>query len=112
MGRLHDFSGIGEFYRSFTRSSCIGSSEAEIGFSFSQLGQQAACSLVGRPHFSDREIEESPSDTLEIGVPMGDLGRHTKIGPDGLPVFTHRTEVFLIVSLYALELNKPLKLLD
>ena len=32
---------------------------------------------------------------------MGDLGRHTEIGPDGLPVLTHRTEVFLVVSPYA-----------
>ena len=113
MGRLHDFSGIGGFYQSFTRSSCIGSSEAEVGCSFSQSGQQVACSLVGRPWFNDREIVEPLSDTFEIGVPMGDLGRHTEIQPDGLPVLTHRTEVFLVVSSYApWKLNEPLKLLD
>lgn len=56
---------------------------------------------------------EPPSDTFEIGVPMGDLGRHTEIGPDGLPVLTHHTEVFLIVSSCApWILNEPLKLLD
>ena len=56
---------------------------------------------------------EPPSDTFEIGAAIGDLGRHTEIGPDGLPVLTHHTEVFLIVSLCAPRiLNVPLKLLD
>ena len=41
---------------------------------------------------------EPPSDTFEIGAAIGDLGRHTEMGPDGLPVLTHHTEVFLIVS--------------
>ena len=44
---------------------------------------------------------------------MGDLGRHTEMGPDGLPVLTHRTEVFLIVSPYApWKMNGSFKLLD
>lgn len=56
---------------------------------------------------------EPPSDIFEIGAAMGDLGRHTEIGPDGLPVLTHHTEVFLVVSLYAPRiLNELLKLLD
>ena len=56
---------------------------------------------------------EPPSDTFEIGAPMGDLGRHTEIRPDGLPVLTYHTEVFLVVSLYVpYRLNEPLKLLD
>ena len=56
---------------------------------------------------------EPPSDTFVIGVPIGDLGRHTEIKPDGLPVLTHHTEVFLIVSSHApLKSDEPLKLLD
>lgn len=32
---------------------------------------------------------------LCLGTPMGDLGRHTKIGPDGMPIVDHRTLVFV-----------------
>ena len=56
---------------------------------------------------------DPPADRFGIGGAIGDLGRHTKIGPDGLPILTHHTEVFLIVSLCAARiLNVPLKLLD
>ena len=56
---------------------------------------------------------DPPADTFGIGAAIGDLGRHTELGPDGLPILTHHTEVFLIVSLCASRiLNVPLMLLD
>ncbi|KAK0515805.1 hypothetical protein JMJ35_001839 [Cladonia borealis] len=42
-----------------------------------------------------------------VGAAIGDLGRHTEIGPDGLPVLTHHTEVFLIID-FASQLTQTL----
>lgn len=56
----------------------------------------AVCMFVGTLAMDDFESELRLSSCT--GTAIGDLGRHTKIGPDGMPIVDHRTVVFMQVD--------------
>ena len=43
---------------------------------------------------SSARLQSNNAEHLSQGAALGDLGRHTMKDADGMPEFTHRTQVF------------------
>ena len=47
--------------------------------------------VVGKPSV---QLQSNNAEHVSQGAALGDLGRHTMKDTDGMPEFTHRTQVF------------------
>lgn len=47
--------------------------------------------VIGRSSF---RLQSNYAEYLSQGAALGDLGRHTMKDADGMPEFTHRTQIF------------------